>query len=52
MIYLQAIRDLAEVGAVEVLQAENPEEIRAILSILAMSADARTHAKFLSRNYR
>jgi hypothetical protein len=45
--YLRAIRDLAEVGAVEVLQTTNPEEIRAILSILAISAGARTHAKFL-----
>jgi hypothetical protein len=45
--YFQAIRDLAELGAVEVLQAKNPEEIRAILSILAISAGARTHAKFL-----
>jgi hypothetical protein len=45
--YFQAIRDLAELGAVEVLQTGNPEEIRAILSILAISAGARTHAKFL-----
>ena len=45
--YFQAIRDLAEVGAVEVLQTSNPDEIRAILSILAISAGARTHAKFL-----
>ena len=43
----RAIRDLAELGAVEVLQTKNPEEIRAILSILAISAGARTHAKFL-----
>jgi hypothetical protein len=45
--YFKAIRDLAELGAVQVLQTKNPEEIRAILSILAISADARTHAKFL-----
>jgi hypothetical protein len=45
--YFQAIRDLAERGAVEVLQTKNPEEVRAILSILALSAGARTHAKFL-----
>jgi hypothetical protein len=45
--YFQAIRDLAEIGAVEILQTKNPEEIRAILSILAISAGARTHAKFL-----
>ncbi len=45
--YFQAIRDLAEVGAVQVLKTKDPEEIRAILSILAISAGARTHAKFL-----
>jgi hypothetical protein len=45
--YLQAIRDLVEVGAREVLAAKDPEEIRAILSILALAADARTHARFL-----
>jgi len=45
--YFQAIRDLAEVGAAGVLQTKNSEEIRAILSVLAISAGARTHAKFL-----
>jgi hypothetical protein len=45
--YFQAIRELAEVGAVEVLHAWDPEEIRAILSILAIAAGARTHARFL-----
>jgi len=45
--YFQSIRDLAEVGAVEVLQTKGSEEIRAMLSILAISAGARTHAKVL-----
>jgi hypothetical protein len=45
--YLHAIRVLAEVGATEVLRAKDPEIIRAILSILAIAAGARTHAKFL-----
>ena len=45
--YLQAIRDLAEIGAVEILQTENSEEIRAILSVLAISSGARAHEKFL-----
>ena len=45
--YFQAIRDLAAVGAEEVLETKNSEEIRAILSILAIFAGARTHAKFL-----
>jgi hypothetical protein len=34
--YIQAIRELAETGAVEVLRAKDPEDIRAILSILAI----------------
>jgi len=46
--YLQAIRELAEVGAIEVLRTKSPEEIRGILSILAISAGARTYAKFLN----
>jgi hypothetical protein len=45
--YLQAIRELAEVGAVEVLKSTNFEDIQVILSILAIAAGARTHAKFL-----
>lgn len=45
--YLEAIRDLPELAAAEVLQTTNPEEVRAMLSILAISAGARTHAKFL-----
>src|ERR1700719_2964490 len=36
MIISKAIRDLAEAGAVEVLQAKNTQEIRAILSILTI----------------
>jgi len=45
--YLQAIRDLAEIGATEVLKAKNSEDIQAMLSILAIAAGARTHARFL-----
>jgi hypothetical protein len=45
--YFQAIRGLAEVGASEILRAKNPEDIRAILGILAIAAGARTHARFL-----
>jgi hypothetical protein len=45
--YFEAIRDLAKVGAVEILQTKKPEEVRAILSILAIFADARTDARFL-----
>ncbi len=45
--YNRAIQELAGIGAVEVLQAKDPEDIRAILSIIAMSKGARTHARFL-----
>jgi hypothetical protein len=45
--YFQAIRELAESGAVDVLRAEDPEDIRAILSILAIAGGTRTHARFL-----
>jgi hypothetical protein len=45
--YFQAIQELAELGAIEVLKTKDPDEIRAILSILAISAGSRTHARFL-----
>ncbi len=45
--YFQAIQDLAKVGSVELLRAQDSEDIRAILSVLAISKDARTHARFL-----
>jgi len=45
--YSRAIQELAEIGAAEVLRAKDPEDIRAILSILAIAKGARTHARFL-----
>jgi hypothetical protein len=45
--YLHAIRALAELRAAEVLRTKNSENIRAILSILAIAAGVRTHARFL-----
>jgi hypothetical protein len=45
--YFQAIQELAELGAIEVLKTKDPDEIRATLSILAISAGSRTHAWFL-----
>jgi hypothetical protein len=45
--YFQAIRRLAEIGASEVLRKENVHDIRAILSVIAMSKGLRSHAKFL-----
>jgi hypothetical protein len=45
--YFRAIRELAEIGSVEFWRGTNPEEIRAILSILALARDARITARFL-----
>jgi hypothetical protein len=45
--YFQALRELAEKGITEVLRAKTSEELRAILSVLAISKGARTHARFL-----
>ncbi len=45
--YTRAIQELAGIGAVEILQAKDQEDIRAILSILALCKGARTHARFL-----
>jgi hypothetical protein len=45
--YFRSIRELAEAGADEILRARDPDEIRAILSILAIATGMRTHARFL-----
>lgn len=45
--YFGAIQELAELGSVEVLRAKNPEDVRAILCILAIAKNAPTHARFL-----
>jgi hypothetical protein len=45
--YLRAIRELAEIGAVEISHTEKPEVLRAILSVIAIAKGLRTHARFL-----
>ena len=45
--YFEAIRDLGTIAAVQILRSTDLEESRAILSILALSRGARTHARFL-----
>jgi hypothetical protein len=45
--YFGAIRELAEIGSAEVLRAKEPEDIRAILGIIAIAQGARTHGRFL-----
>jgi hypothetical protein len=45
--YLSAIQSLAETGAKEVLLAEDADAVRAMLGVIAIAKDLRTHAKFL-----
>lgn len=47
--YFRAIRELAEIGATEILRAETPEDVRAILSILAMEKGLRLHGELLMK---
>jgi hypothetical protein len=45
--YLQAIRELAEIGTAEISRTEEPDAVRAILSVIAIANGLRTHGKFL-----
>jgi hypothetical protein len=45
--YLSAIQELANIGAAEILAAQDPEALRAILSIIAIAKGLRTHGRFL-----
>jgi hypothetical protein len=45
--YFRAIRELAELGTAEIWRTEEPESVRAILSILAIDKGLRTHGRFL-----
>jgi hypothetical protein len=45
--YFQAIRELAEIGAGEVLQAESAEDVRAILAIIGITKGVRIHGELL-----
>jgi len=45
--YSRAIRELAQIGSVEVLDAKEPEEVRFILSVLAIAKGARMCGRFL-----
>jgi len=48
--YFSAIQDLAKLGANEIFAAKDPEQVRVILSIVALAKGARTHARFLLDN--
>jgi hypothetical protein len=45
--YFDAIRQLAEIGTTEVMKAGSPEDVRSILSIIAIEKGLRTHGRFL-----
>jgi len=45
--YFQAIRKLAEIGTKEVMEAEAADDVRAILSVIAIEKGLRTHGRFL-----
>ena len=45
--YFHAIHELAQIGAEEVLRAEAPDTIRAILGVLALERGLRTYAELL-----
>jgi hypothetical protein len=45
--YFSAIRELATMGAADILRAKSPEDARCILSVLAIEKGLRTHGKFL-----
>ena len=45
--YLRAIRELAEIGAAETWRTEEPDAVRATLSVIAIVKSLRTHGRFL-----
>jgi hypothetical protein len=46
--YLLAIRELGEIGAGEISRTDEPEAVRAILSLIASAKGLRTHGRFLA----
>ncbi|HWO35395.1 MAG TPA: hypothetical protein VNO32_41905 [Candidatus Acidoferrum sp.] len=45
--YHRAIRELAKIGAAEIRHADEPDTVRAILSVIAIAKGLRTHGRFL-----
>lgn len=45
--YFTSIRELAKIGASQIMSANDTEAKRAILSVIAISKDLRVHGKFL-----
>jgi hypothetical protein len=46
--YFRAIRELAEMGATELLRTDDADDVRAILSVLAIQKGLRVHGNLLS----
>ncbi len=46
--YFRAIDELAKLGAKEVFHAEGAENIRSMLSVVALKKGLRMHGKFLA----
>jgi len=45
--YFRSIQELSQVGIPEISRASDPEEVRAILSIMAIAKGLRTHGRVL-----
>lgn len=45
--YFGAIRELATMGAADIMRSNSPEDVRGILSVIAIERGLRTYAKFL-----
>jgi len=45
--YLQAIRELADIGTAEISRTEEPDAVRAILAVIAIAKGLRMHGTFL-----
>ena len=46
--YFRSIHELAEIGAKEIWDADDPEIVRAVLSVIAIAKGLRTHGKLLA----
>ena len=45
--YFRAIEEVSEIGAAEILRTNEPEAVRAILSVIAIAKGLRAHGRFL-----
>jgi hypothetical protein len=45
--YFRSIKELAEIGAEQILHTDESESVRAILSVIAIAKGLRTYGKFL-----